>query len=369
MLVTTGLVLALGLTAAACGSSAGGSGTQVDQAGLQAAKDYLAQNTRNPTSIGMPELPARPPAGKKFIMLQVSPMAIAQRVANGMKAASGALDWNFTTINAGGTPAEAVRAFEAALAQNPDVICPCGTASSMVFKDQIAEAKRRGITVVQNVVADGPIDGVLANVAGAPQQELYGKLVAAEFIVGSAGTGKAAVFNLNSFPILEAFTKAFEAAVKQWCPACSVDYNNQQLSDVGTKTPANVVAYLQRHPDVKWTVFGNGDLALGVSTAVKTSGLQGVNIIGESPSKANLEAVKSGTETAWAGYPVEMMAWRTVDAVARHFAGAHVDEGVSIPLPGQIITKDTVAGLAVENGEYVAVTGYQNQFRHAWKVG
>lgn len=362
---------AIALTAA-CGSSSpsdsGGSSGSADTAGLKAAQDYIGQNAANPTSIGLTELPKAPPTGKKVIMLLVSPQPVALRVANAMDAASKVLGWDFSTINAGGTPAETVKAFDAALAKSPDVICPCGTGSSTLFKKQIDEANKRGITIIQNVVADGPIDGVLANVAGADQQDVYGKLVAAEFISGTKGKGTVALFNINAFPILKAFTDSFVKAVKEWCPRCSVDTQNQQLADVGTKTPANVVAYLQRHPDVKYAAFGNGDLALGVSAAIKTAGLKGIKIIGESPSKANLEALKTGDETAWAGYPVEMMGWRTIDVLARHFVDADVAAAVAVPLSGQMITPDTIGTVAMENGEYVAVAGYQDQFKKIWKI-
>ncbi|GAA1003727.1 hypothetical protein Aple_004610 [Acrocarpospora pleiomorpha] len=366
-----------GLLISACSSSGGSpgatksgeNGTAAGNPGLKEAADYIAANARNPTSIGVSDLEEAPPKGKKVIMLLVTPQPIAARVATGMREGSAALGWDFSTINAGSSPADAIKAFEAALQKTPDAICICGTADSTVFTSQIAEAKSKGVTVIQNVGAEGPVDGVLANVAGSDQIVLYAKLVAAYFITESDGKGRAGLFNINAFPILKAFTGAFIAAVKTWCPGCTVDDQNQQLADVGTKTPANVVAYFQRNPQAKWAVFGNGDTALGVSTALKTAGISGINIIGESPSAPNLEALKTGDERAWAGYPVEMMGWRTIDALARHYAGDDVAAAVAVPLPGQMITKANVNTIAIEEGQYVAVAGFRDQFKKAWHVG
>jgi ribose transport system substrate-binding protein len=375
-----GALIAATLALAACGSSsddsssAAGSTTTASAAaasspGLAAAKAYLAKNTNNPTSIGLPPLAAKPPAGKKIVSLLVSPQPVALRVSNAQAAAAKALGWSYSTVNAGGTQATAVSAFEAALAKHPDAICNCGFPAAY-FTKQIRQAKAEGIAVISNTTGDGPIDGIIANVGGAEQEAAYGKLVAAYFVAESDGKGKAVVFNIQAFPILAAFTSSFQDAVKEWCPDCSVDLKDQQLSDIGSKTPQNVASYFQSHPDVKWAVFGNGDLTQGVGAALRTAGVSGVKVVGEAPDEANLKALASGTEAAWAGYPTDILGWATMDALARHFTKSDVAKAVAIPLPGQILTHENIDGAVVDGqGNYQAVAGFEDQFKKLWSAG
>lgn len=336
--------------------------------GLTEATAYLAEYTQNPTSIGLETpLRAKPDPGKKIIYLK-TPGAVAERGDAANSAAAAALDWSYSTIDTGATPATAVSAFTAAIAQQPAAIIFAGYPAA-VFTAQIQQAKTAGIAVISNATGDEPVDGVLADLGGTAQEELYGRLTAAHFVVNSHAQGQAALFNLNIFPILTDYSDAFQAAVQQWCPQCSVEVVNQQLADVGTKTPANVVSYLQRNPSTKCTVFGNGDLSQGVSAAIRTAGLSGVNIIGEVPTEANLAHLTSREEQAWAGYPVDILGWRMMDTLARHFEGSDLAAPVAIPLPMQLITTENVKTVVSDSGGYyTGVAGYQDQFTRLWNV-
>jgi ribose transport system substrate-binding protein len=375
------VLIAMATAVAACGSSdsSGGPTNASDttssatssstKPGVEAAKAYLAKYTDNPSSIGLPDLPDKPPADKTIISLLVSPQPVALRVSNAQKAAAEALGWNYSTVNAGSSQATAVSAFDAALAKHPDAICNCGFPAAY-FTKQIKQAQEDGITVISNTTADGPTPGIIANVGGAETEAAYGKLTAAYFVANSDGTGKAAIFNIKIFPILAAYTEAFNAAVKEWCPDCETQYVDQGLTDVGTKTPQSVVAFFQRNPDYKWAVFGNGDITTGVAPALKGAGISGLNIIGEAPNQTNLASLKAGTETAWAGYPVDMLGWATMDILARHFANQPVDAAAKTQLPLQILTKDNIEGAVVDaNGDYQSVDGFQDQFKKLWHVG
>jgi ribose transport system substrate-binding protein len=360
------------LVAAGCGSSSKSTGSAssagssaASTAGTEAAAAYLAKYTANPTSVGLTTpLPSRAPTGKSVIFLQV-PVPVAREISDAYAAAAKVLGWNYSSIGTGATPATAVGAFQAALAKHPDAIIFSGF-PNVLFAQQIRQAKEAGIAVVTNTTGTGTVDGVLAELGGAAQAAVYGQLAAAYFVVHSGAKGKAAVFNINAYPILTAFADAFEAAVKQWCPACSTEVQNQQVTDVGTRTPGNVAGLLRRSSSVKWAVFSNGDLAQGVSAAVKAAGLSGINIVGEYPTPANLANLHSGLETAWAGGGVEILGWRTMDTLARHFLNADISGSAAMPLPVQMITTENVAGIAVADGNYIAVAGYQQQFTKLW---
>jgi ribose transport system substrate-binding protein len=239
----------------------------------------------------------------------------------------------------------------------------------VLFTKQIAQAKAAGIVLISDATGDGPTPGVLADLGGQAQETLYGKLVAAYFVVSSGGKGKAGVFNIQALPILTDFVKAFQQAVTQWCPGCSTKAVDQQLTDEATKTPSNVVAFLQRNPDYKWAVFGNGDLSQGVRAAIASAGLPGVSIIGEVPTEANIANVKAGTESAWAGYTVDILNWRLLDILARHFNNSDVTAAAAVPLSMQILTSANVKSAAYDNGGYyLGVADYAAQFKKIWHL-
>ena len=373
------LSTAVALAMSACSSSGAkpsstssastGSQTAKTDPGVQAATAYLANHTNNPTSIGaLTPLSAKPAAGKSIIYL-APPIPTSARLSQALGAASTALGWNYSQIGVGATPATAASGFDAAIARKPHAIVFAGLPAA-VFTTQIAEAKAAGIAVISAATGDGPVDGVLADLGGTSLSAIYGKLVAAYFVEKSDGKGKALLVTISAYPILTAFVDSFQSAVKEWCSACSVNVLQQQVTDVGTRTPTNVVGNLQRDRSTKWVVISNGDLTQGLSPALKQAGLSGVQIVGEVPEPANLANIKAGTELAWAGYPIDILGWRIVDTIARHFGGADVAAAEAVQTPVQMITPDNVNSVVLgTQGFYVGVNGYQQQFDKLWNVG
>src|SRR5690606_6154168 len=107
------------------------------------------------------------------------------------------------------------------------------------FTQQIKQANAAGIAVSSNATGDGPQPGVVSDL-GLSDQALFGKLSAAYFVANAGTQGKAVMTTSPAQPILMAYTKAFLDAVKEWCPTCTTKVLNQQVTDAGTKTPANV---------------------------------------------------------------------------------------------------------------------------------
>jgi ribose transport system substrate-binding protein len=355
-----------GTSASTGASSTGGSSTQTS--GEKAAAAYLTKFTPNPTSVALPALPSKPPTGKSLIYL-TTPEPLSVRASAAHAAAAKVLGWNYTTISAGATPSSAAAAFEAAIARHPNAIEFSGYPGA-IFAKQIQAANAAGITVFSDATGDPEnTPGVLADMAGSIQEAQYGKILAAYFVVHAGSQATAAVVSIPAFPIFGAFVTAFTSAVKQWCPTCSVSTQNQQITDIGTKTPSNLVSYLQRNPSVKWLVFGNGDLATGVVPALKTAGMSGVHIIGEVPAQADFVNIANGTEEMWVGYPVDVNSWRELDLLARHFEHASIAPDLSPNLPAQPITKSNINSAVISGDYYVGVKGYQSQYAKLWHVG
>ena len=363
------VIAAVGLLAG-CGtvasSTTGVTSTNANSGSPDAAA-FVAKYTANPTTIEFDvPLPSKPQEGISVIELSgVVPANLREAAAEGE--AAKALGWQFSTIDVGSTATTAISAFEAAIAKKPNAIVYSGYPASQ-FAAQIKAAADAGIAVISASTDDAAGNGLTAVMFGNDQLATYGKLSSAYFAANASPGSRAAIFSVSAFPVLQGFTDGFNEGVKEWCSSCSTEVVDQQVSDLGTQVPGNVVSYLQRNPDVKWIAFSNGNFAQGVTAALKAAGITGVNIIGQGGDASNLANLANGSEASWVGYPLAISAWRIIDVLARHFEGADLSDATGVSLPTQILVQSNIAGAVVDNGFYDGVTGYQDQFKKLWHV-
>ncbi len=131
--------------------------------------------------------------------------------------------------------------------------------------------------------------------------------------------------------------------MKAQCPDCKVELVNQQVADLGTKTPQSVVSTLQRDPNINYAVFSFGDLVLGVDAALRGAGLQDqVTFAGQTPTPDNLKSLKDGDNSVWVGFPVQILGWRVVDMLAREFNGDDLAPADAAFLPTQLLNAENI---------------------------
>jgi ribose transport system substrate-binding protein len=373
MLTTAAVLLA------ACGSSSSDSTTPeasgtaaASNPGVAAATEYLATLQANPTTIEMTAALSKKPDPGKLVVKLVTPQPVTAVVSDGTKAAAEALGWTYKAIPVPATAEGIQKAFQTALELQPAPLAiEVSGYPKVTFAAQLAEAKKRGIGVISESTTDAPGtgDGIVALIDGPSQVQLWGKAIAAKVVADSNGKAQVAMVSVSAYPILGEFVTGFKTALTEWCPTdCSVTDLDQQATDVGTKTPASIVSALQRNPKLNYAVFSFGDLTIGLNAALNAAGLADkVKIAGETPSVANLEAVKAGTELAWTGFAAPVLGWRTVDAIARFANGDDMAPANDSPLPSQVITKDNVGSILTDDsGYYVGVSDYADQFKKLW---
>lgn len=345
------------------GSASDGGGGDADVAG---AEEYLQPFLENPTSINIDEpLSKEPEAGKLIVGLN-SGIPSANVLASGWKQAAEDLGWEYKEVNSGASPEDQQKAMETAIQLNPDGIATSGIPVSTI-QPQLKDAEEKGIWVNTSASTDAPSGAMYdTSIAGPAQLEEWGKMVGAQVIVDSDGGAKVLLFNLPVFPILLEFDKGFNGAIEEWCSSCEVEENPQQATDIGTNTPGAVVSALQSAPDTDWVVFGLAELSTGVPAALEGAQLGDVKMGGLSALPENYEALKSGDQNAWTAYPLPIVGYRQIDSFARQFNG---DPAVDALLPTQLVTPDTVDGLVFdEDGNYVGVEDYREQFQELWQV-
>lgn len=379
-----GLGLVLGM--AACSSSGGGgggtasgssagtasSGASVDAAAgidVAGAQAIVAKYLNPPQSLGLPPLSKKPPTGKYVITLE-TPQPVSLQKDEAIAQAASLLGWKYQHIPIGTEANAAQAAFELALQRNPSVVHFSGTPAGQV-EAQLKMAQQQGAIAISDSTTDTAQPPVIsASLDSSAQVQKWGEMTGAYVVAQSKAPTTIAVFTISAYPILQVYTNSFRDTVMKYCPACHVNVVDQAVTDLGTRTPQSVVSTVQRSPQTKWVIFSFGDLSLGVPAALQAAGLtQQVKIGGETPSAANLQALRNGTQAVWAGFATSILGWRVVDMLARQFVGDSLAPANSALLPTQLLTPGNIGQAKFDSGGfYVGVTDYQAQFKKLWHV-
>jgi len=376
-----GLGLVLGM--AACSSSGSGgtassssagtasSGASVDAAGIDVAgaQAIVAKYLNPPQSLGLPPLSKKPPTGKYVISLE-TPQPVSMQKDEAIAQAAALLGWKYQRIPIGTEANASQAAFELALQRNPSAVHFSGTPAGQV-EAQLKMAQQQGAIAISDSTTDTAEPPVIsASLDSSAQVMKWGEMTGAYVVAQSKAPTTIAVFTISAYPILQVYTNSFRDTVMKYCPACHVNVVDQAVTDLGTRTPQSVVSTVQRSPQTKWVIFSFGDLSLGVPAALQAAGLtQQVKIGGETPSAANLQALRNGTEAVWAGFATSILGWRVVDMLARQFVGDSLAPANSALLPTQLLTPGNIGQAKFDSGGfYVGVTGYQAQFKKLWHV-
>ncbi|MGD0704446.1 MAG: substrate-binding domain-containing protein [Trebonia sp.] len=377
-----GLGLVFGMAACSSGGSGGGtassssagtasSGASADAAGINVAgaQAIVDKYLDPPQSLGLPPLSKKPPTGKYLITLE-TPQAVSTEKDEAIAQAAALLGWKYQRIPIGTEANGAQSAFELALQRNPSAVHFSGTPASQI-EAQLKMAQQQGVIAISDSTTDTAAPPVIStSLDSTAQVEQWGEMTGAYVVAQSKAPTTIAVFTISAYPILQVYTSSFQATVMKYCPACHVNVVAQTVTDLGTITPQSVVSTVERSPQTKWVMFSFGDLSLGVPAALQAAGLtQQVKIGGETPSAANLQALRNGTEAVWAGFATSILGWRVVDMLARQSVGDSLAPANSALLPTQLLTPGNIGQAKFDSGGYyVGVTDYQAQFEKLWHV-
>jgi ribose transport system substrate-binding protein len=361
-------LVAASLLATACSSSEDTStGEAADVAGAQAVAD---QYEAAPADLVLTTPLSKAPDEGKYVISIETPQPISSAKNDAIQQAADVLGWRYQRVLMGTDAEAAPKAMDQAIALKPDAIHISGTPLTMLSK-QIASAEAAGIPVVADSIAGAPVPGVISTALdGDAQVQEWGKMVASQVVADSNGEANVAIFSITDYSILNVFTDAFTAQLESQCPDCKVQLVNQQVTDLGTKTPQSVVSTLQRDPTINYAVFSFGDLVLGVDAALRGASLQDqVTFAGQTPTPDNLQSLKDGDNSVWVGFPVQILGWRVLDTLARQFNGDDIAAADAAFMPTQLLNKDNIesAVLDEDTGYYVGVADYQDQFKTLWK--
>jgi ribose transport system substrate-binding protein len=346
--------------------TAGASGTSQSQ-------QFVVAHTKLPTSIFVTTpLNKKPPKGLTVDYLNgENPDAAAIGVA--MQQAAGKLGWKVVSIDAGQTPESVVAAMNIAVENHPSAVVGAGFPAS-TYPNQLKTLKADHIPYVTTgttdcqTTCDYAATGVMADVASPVDYVTRGQYEANWIAGNSNGKADVVTFDFSTYAVLDTLAKSFNSSLKTVCAGCRNDNVDITVASIGTTLPAQVVSYLQAHPSVNYVFMTNGVLTTGLQNALNSAGLANkVKIVDQAGGTANLENIASGgSEKVDLPESNPVLAWTTLDAVARSATNTPINEEQYDRLPTSFVTKANVGN---PKTPYVGVTNYQQQFLKLWKLG
>lgn len=326
--------------------------------------DQTLEKYSGQAPINLTPLPAKPPTGKKVIILTNS--ASPGDIINGQSfiAATKVLGWAGSIIDYAGDPASLASAFQQAISAKPAAIQVDGQSLS-AFAPSLKAANAAGIPVFEIAATSAPTGMSAGGLAGAALGPNFiqteGQIGADWILKNSGGKVNVAIVTLPALGVLVQEDNAFIAELSKRCPECKTKVINAQITDIGRALPATVTSTLQADPSFNYVFFPYGDTSVGVSAALKAAGIS-AKLVTTTADDDQYAQVKTGGILMALSTSNQVQAWLAADSIARYFeTNKTVDDDIA---PVQIFdsTDDSAASLPVSPSDY------QAQFKKLWHI-
>jgi ribose transport system substrate-binding protein len=341
----TGVLVAVSLIAAGCGSDDSSSSGAADNSAtstaqksdfdLAAVKARVAEDEKGPTEYQGPTEKVTVAKGVNLAWIPCS-QAVRGCVRPVQEAGKLAkeLGWNVKSYDGKGTPKDNNGAVLQAVAGGANVILTGGVDPSFI-QGGLRAAKAKGVLVasLSQYVPPDP-DGYKFDI-GADYQKL-GNMIGDWVVADSEGKGVLLPFRDNSFKSAVAVTEGTEEAVKK-CPDCEV--LGDQLfvaTDIPTKLGPRAVDFVRKNPKINYVLGTYDPAATALVPAIANAGLKDkVKVIASLGNQQNLEYVKAGNvQEADSGFDNTYMGYMAIYQVNRLLAKQPLWEtpGVTDPI-------------------------------------
>jgi ribose transport system substrate-binding protein len=372
------LCLAFALVVAACGSSdnnksstssssSSGSAASED-AGLAAAKANVEAHSKPPTKIG-PTVPiGKPiPKGKRLVFINCgAPACLIQ--GESFREAAKVLGWTVSTINAAPTPQAAQKAHDEAIRQHPDGVANSGLGSTL-YPQQLKKLNDMKIPVISATGNDeSGTNGITFDPLG-PKKTGEGTALAADkTIVDMGKPGPIGSVHLGGFPIVESYTKSYEAEIAKNCPKCTIKSVTIQPTSLGKDAAQIISNFLRKNPDIKHLFLSYDLEAFGLPAAVKGTGGTMPKTYSWGVESPGIQDFKKGTRSGGlVPDPFREGSWSMIDGFVRLFTGRDIKE--SYPFQPHIVWAADLNNLPASADPFPPVIAdYKAQYKKLWGV-
>jgi ABC-type sugar transport system substrate-binding protein len=359
------MVVAVALIAAGCGSSSdngsstGSSGASSNKA-LDQAKAVVAEATKRPDKITVTTpIGKNIPPGKKLVFISCG-AAACQTQGKIVAEAAAKLGWASKTIATDGSPQQIQNGFNTALRDGANgIILNASTRDAIARQLKAAQAKKVAFVGCCSTEKVGP--DYLYN-TGTPQQNTrIGNYLAALIASDSQGKANTLYVDIPAFTILASLGTSLQEQYAKYCPGCGFSKIDVPLPRLADATNI-IVSYLRSHPKVDYVALSVTDaLGTGLPAALKAAGLTKVKIVGQGGDPTAYQAVAQGQILGLVPFDYYNVDYQMVDALARHFAGAKVEQ---TPPPVWLVTKDNLPSDYTKI--FPDVENFESQFMSVW---
>jgi ribose transport system substrate-binding protein len=378
------IAVAIAVVMASCGSSSSSSSststTQAASTGtsstaaasssapswLTAAQSATAKAEQVPTTILQTSLGPFKPKSSGLIFHVACNLALegCTKLANGIKAGTQAIGYQFKLCN-GGTTANQINAcFQQAIAAHPTALVVNGIGNSDAG-NSFAAAAKAGVPIVGTFTGDPPgVHGVVTEVAG-NTCTAQAKSIADAIIADSKGKANALFVGTNTFTCNVQRQQAFLSEMKT-CPTCTVHTLSFAIDAITSQLPNQLQSALQSNPNLTYVVGTFDAIALAATQAIRQAGkASSIKVAGFDGDAPNLQLVKAGNIQMWdsvtgGGEP----GFAAVDAAARHAVNKMVPPVTDITT--LLVTKSNYAQIAPA---YEGPSGFVQQYLKLWGKG
>ncbi|MEQ3549630.1 substrate-binding domain-containing protein [Pseudonocardia nematodicida] len=360
----TAIVCVLALGACGAGEQTTESGP-VDEAGVQQARDMIAEHTTRPTELNVTEPVGRPiPPGKSVDFISCA-AADCNQIAGFLQDSVEKLGWTLNVINTDGSPESQQQAF-AQVVRNKSVGAIYIAIDRTVYERYLPELQANGTWLVSACSDDEVGDGVDYTICTPDQQKAAGELMAAYLVEESGGTANAVYFNVPAFVNLSKMQDEFLATMQRLCASCGTDTQDIPVTALGNAVPQQIVGYLRAHPEVDHVALSIDSLAAGLPAALKAAGLDHVKIVGEGGGDTTWQYIRTGDQLASVPSPFVETYLAGLDSIVRNVTGA---PQVPSELPRfWVVTPDNVDQTDPKvNGATPVVAGSDTMFQQLWE--
>ncbi|MTV24929.1 sugar ABC transporter substrate-binding protein [Nitriliruptoraceae bacterium ZYF776] len=339
----------------------GDDGGAAGDAGVEEARQIVAEYTQNPTSIGVDTpVDGDIPSDKTIAFLSCG-LPTCDNLGDQFEAAAAELGWTVDRYNAGLTPESINAAWSQVARELPDGVVASGY-PRVLFEDSLQILADNDVPVVQCCINDEPVDGLTATLMK-NNTVLFGETMAA-WIVAEEGTDANTLWVTSSdFPILDELTQGFSDEYARLCPDCELEVLDTPSTEIAAGLPTTIVGALRSNPDINYLGLAIDGMVAGLDTALEDAGLSDIGIIGQGGDPINKQLIADGKQSASSPIPSYELMWLAADTLARVFVGDTSVDATEIIVPTMIYTPDNI-GDPTDYEPFVA--DYQEQFKALW---
>lgn len=386
------LLSVIGLAAAACSSSAtsgssnatSGSSSSATAAntsgaaasGLAKAQEVLA-SVESPSTVTFPapDTPVNPGGHKVAVIATGLGNAGASTMAPYVTQAIKAIGWTSPPVYDGKfTTSTQAQDIADALNAGAQALFLIGITPATV-QSALAPALSKKMPIIC-LNCGGPSDA--GNLPGVEYVEdstsLAGQLQAAEVTVLSGGHGTVALFNDPEFPQVADRYNAALAALKIYCPKCSIITQDITIAQTLAPGAPQFTGFLTAHPagTIDYIITPYDAASAVWAQAAAQAGRTDIKFVGYGalpPFYGYIAAGSPSGAAASVAPPLPYYGWAGVDEAARVFD--HLPTWSAIDLPDAVVTHSnasTFAAFAKANGGVAsfAPSNFESKFKQLW---